>query len=236
MARIPEEDEVGELKADIPVPSVSFLVDTRKFPRSLKRSFRANARNLQWNVGSVAGLGRFLAAELRWLGMTHEEIRRWIAGTRPLCAIRVIRGHFPVRPADRLAEIVVVIALVALSACVARKPKVAPFPEPPRPPIVEEDLTPVGRAEVGILDLNDEPGADKKTVVVSGTLVNRGSRPTRRIIVHVQALDANGTVVTETQGFATPEAIAPGDTGRFTVEMANLPNIQDYHVEVLYKP
>ncbi len=135
-----------------------------------------------------------------------------------------------------MTRILALLALVALGACEARKPEAATFAEPPRPPIVEEDLKPVERAEVGILDLNEELGASKKTVVVSGTLVNRGSRPTRRIIVRVQALDGGGKVLAETQAFATPEAIAPGNTGRFTVEMANQSDTQDYHVEVLYKP
>jgi len=102
--------------------------------------------------------------------------------------------------------------------------------------MVEEDLKPVGRAEVAILDLNEQVAPDKKNVVVTGTLVNHGSRPTRRIIVHVQAIDASGKVLGETDAYATPEAITPGNTGRFSVEMVNRSETQDYHVEVLYKP
>lgn len=132
----------------------------------------------------------------------------------------------------------VTVALLSLlaAACGGSQQPPLPFPEPTRPPLVEEELKPDGRADVTILDLNEEPAADKKKVVVSGTLLNRGTRATRRIIVHVQALDANGKVLGETQAFATPEAIETGNSGRFRVEMDSLADVQDYHVEVLYKP
>jgi len=128
------------------------------------------------------------------------------------------------------------LLLLGLASCSASEPERIPFPEPPRAPIVEEELKPAGHAEVAILDLNEEQGSDKNRVAVSGKLLNRGTRATRRIIVHVQALDASGRVLEETEAFATPEAIEPGNTGRFRVEMSNRPDTQDYHVEVLYKP
>jgi len=127
------------------------------------------------------------------------------------------------------------VLVTLLGGCAAEAPPPPP-PPPPAPALVEENLDPPARAQVAILDLDEEIQADGQTVVVTGKLINRGSRPSRGILVRVQALDAEGRVVVEAETDANPGSIAPGSTGSFQAILEHRPGIQDYHVEVLYRP
>lgn len=94
-------------------------------------------------------------------------------------------------------------------------------------------MKPVEKLEMAIADLTETPSLDRKTVTVTGTLVNRGARATRELYVHVEALDRNGAVVLSADPVPSTKAIAPGATGSFSVTFENRPDVDRYHVEAI---
>ena len=125
------------------------------------------------------------------------------------------------------------LASALLAACTP--PALPPALPPPAPPlpIYEEDIAPVQKPDVAIIDVNETPSHDKKTVIVSGVLVNRGTRATREVYVHVEALDRDGAVLVSADSEPSTEAIAPGATGRFSVTFENRADVDRYHVEAI---
>ncbi len=123
------------------------------------------------------------------------------------------------------------IAALWLVGCVPPEPPEVPRPEPPR--IFEEEVKPVETIELQIIDLNETPNPTDNTVTVSGRLVNRGTRTTREVSVHVEALDKDGAVVLSTAPEPSTQMIAPASTATFTAAFENRPDIDRYHVEAI---
>jgi hypothetical protein len=134
--------------------------------------------------------------------------------------------HFTQRP------LVSGALIVAVSGCVppAQIPPPAP---PPTPVLTEEQIAPVERLDVAIIDFHETPNPDRKTVMVTGTLVNRGTRATRVVRVHVEALNKDGVVVVGADPTPSTQSIAPGTTATFAAEFENRPEIDRYHAEAL---
>jgi hypothetical protein len=134
-------------------------------------------------------------------------------------------------PAYRCCVFALAGALVA--ACTPPAPPSAPARAEPALPIYEEELKPVAKPHLAIIDLVETPTADKKTVTVSGRLVNRGTGTTRQVYVHVEALDHNGAVLISADSEPSTEAIAPGASGSFSVTLENRRDVDRYHVEAI---
>lgn len=131
----------------------------------------------------------------------------------------------------RAASTVLGLTLATIS-CVPPAP-VTPPPPPPTPVFSEEEIKPDERLDVAIIDLHETPSPDRKTVTVTGTLLNRGTRATREIHMHVEALDKDGAVVVSANPNPSTQRIAPASTGIFTVTFENWPSIDRYHVEAI---
>ena len=125
----------------------------------------------------------------------------------------------------------VALTLVA-SACVppAQLPPPAP---PPTPALSEEEIAPVDRLDVAIIDFYETRSPDGKTVTVAGTLVNRGTRATRVVHVRVEALGTDGAVVASAEPAPSTQSIVPGATGTFSAVFENRPDIDRYHAEAM---
>lgn len=124
------------------------------------------------------------------------------------------------------------LAAMAMLSCVSPAP-VTPPPPPPARAFAEEEIKPEERLDVEIIDLHETPSPDRKTVMVTGTLLNRGTRATREIHLHVEALDKDGAVVVSANPSPSTQRIAPTSTGTFTVMFENRPDIDRYHVEAI---
>src|SRR5262252_5115328 len=92
------------------------------------------------------------------------------------------------------------LAFLTLNAGCIREPE--PPPPPPVAPAMaapgiyyEENLQPEPTVRLEIIGLDDARDAVSKRVTVTGTLVNRGNRPTSQVSVKVTALDENGDMV-----------------------------------------
>jgi hypothetical protein len=120
----------------------------------------------------------------------------------------------------------------AVASCVPPAP-VTPPAVSPTPAFSEESLAPPERLDVAIIDFHETPGPDRKTVTVTGTLVNRGTRATRQVRVHVEALDKEGAVVVSANPVPSTELIAPGATSTFAVTFESRPEIDRYHAEAI---
>jgi hypothetical protein len=118
------------------------------------------------------------------------------------------------------------------SSCVPPAPLPPPAP-PPTPVLSEEEVPPVGQLDIAIIDFHETPSADGKTVAVTGTLVNRGTRTTQRVHVHIEALDKNGAVVQSADPLPSTQLIAPGATSTFAVSFENRPETDRYHAEAV---
>src|SRR5579862_6571666 len=126
-----------------------------------------------------------------------------------------------------------VLANAFLIACTPPTPPAAPARAEAALPISEEDIKPVPTPTLVITDFVETPSADKKTVTVSGQLVNRGTGATREVYVHVEALSHDGAVLVSADSVPSTETIAPGAVGGFSVTMENRPDIDRYHVEAI---
>ena len=123
------------------------------------------------------------------------------------------------------------LAMVA-TACVPPAPVTPPAP-PPTPVLSEEDIKADEKLDVVIVDFHETPSPDRKTVAVTGTLVNRGSRTTRQVHVHFEALDKDGAVVVSADPAPSTQRIAPASTATFGVTFESRPEIDRYHVEAI---
>ncbi len=124
-----------------------------------------------------------------------------------------------------------ILALGSIS-CVPPAPP-APLAPPPTPVFSEEQLSPPERLDVAIIDFKETPSADRRTVEVSGILVNRGTRTTSEVHVHVEALDKDGAVVASTNPAPSTQLITPGSTATFSAAFESRPEIDSYHAEAI---
>lgn len=120
-----------------------------------------------------------------------------------------------------------------VAGCTQLAPPSAPARAAPPLPIYEEEIKTLQKPDVAIIDLNEIPSADKKTVTVSGVLVNRGTGPTREVYVHVEALNRDGAVLVSADSEPSSEAILAAGTGRFSVTFENRADADRYHVEAI---
>jgi hypothetical protein len=135
--------------------------------------------------------------------------------------------------ADHFVTVLLSVTVALLASCA---PSVAPrLPPPmvPTPVISEEEIRPVVRPNIAITDLNELPSPDGKSVTVTGTLVNRGTGPSREVYVHVEAINRDGAVMVSADSEPTSEIIGPGSTARFSVMLENRSDVDRYHVEAL---
>ena len=125
--------------------------------------------------------------------------------------------------------------MMALLGLGCRAPKLPPPPLPtPVAGIVAEDLPPPRWLELEIVDLRETASADKSRVVVSGTLVNRGNRATKRINIRVDGLDAGGRTIISVNGVPASDRIAAdGGSTQFSAELSSDPAVDRYHVEAV---
>lgn len=127
-----------------------------------------------------------------------------------------------------------VVGAVTLCSCVPReRPEEVIVAPAPTPALSEEEIRPLERPNIAIVDVNEHISADGHTTTVSGTLVNRGAGPTNAVSVHVEALDRDGAVVVSTDSEPSTELIAPGATASFSASFENRPGIDRYHVEAI---
>ena len=135
------------------------------------------------------------------------------------------------QPLSRRTIVCVMLAIVA-SACVPPAP-MPPTAPPPTPVLTEEQIAPVERLDVAIIDFHETQSPDRRTVMVTGTLVNRGTRATRVVHVRVEALDKDGAVVVSADPTPSTQNIAPGATATFAAVFENRPEIDRYHAEAM---
>lgn len=128
-------------------------------------------------------------------------------------------------------------AFVLLPAC--RKPAPVPLPPAWTPAAgiyYEEELRAVQQVRVAITDLKETVSADERQVIITGTLVNRGSRPTSGVSVKVSGLDLTNRPVISVYGApATSQIAADGGITTFTATLDNRPDVIRYHVEAIAK-
>jgi hypothetical protein len=137
------------------------------------------------------------------------------------------------RPSMSITGRALVVAIgSAVTACVPPAP-LPPPAAPPTPALSEEPLAPPERLDVAIIDFHEAPSPDHKTVTVTGTLVNRGTRTTNSVHVHVEALDKSGAAVASVNPVPSTQLIAPGSTASFSVTFENRPDIDRYHAEAV---
>lgn len=133
-----------------------------------------------------------------------------------------------------LTKATLLLALLQTTACTPRVMSTAPPPPPPPTPVLEEEpLRPIERPDVAITDVNEISSPDGKTVTVTGTLINRGTGPTREVSTAIAALDKNGVVLMSARVDPTPPSIAAEGTASFSATFANRPDIDRYRVEVI---
>ena len=161
--------------------------------------------------------------------------------TRPSHARAYTGERFAFRPGvcqlwnmhrDRTAALIVTVVWATACTPPPALPRQPPPPVPP-PPIYEEEIKPVETLKLDILDLNELPSADHKIVTVTGTLINHGTRTTREVYVHVEALDKNGAVVLSAEPDPSTQTIAPDSTATFSATFENRADTDRYHVEAI---
>jgi hypothetical protein len=128
-----------------------------------------------------------------------------------------------------------IVAGAALSSFSCR-----PLPPLPPPPaassavLSSEDLPAESRVELAISDMREIVSEDQVEVVVTGQVVNRGTRPTTSVLVEVSALDRNGFTLHAARVAPITGRIPPqGGSARFSVVFPNDPAVVAYHIEAI---
>jgi hypothetical protein len=125
------------------------------------------------------------------------------------------------------------LALLIGAACARESPRPqVPLPAPTRA-LEEEQLAPAERPHLEIVDLEEEPSADERQVTLRGVLRNDGTGPTRQIVVHVDALDGAGVVLSSVDAVPSTQELPAGDTATFTATMEAKPEVARYHVRAV---
>ncbi len=129
--------------------------------------------------------------------------------------------------------------LALASGCIREPVRPLPPPTPvavlPTPGIYyEENLQPAPAVRLEIIDLSDAQDPASKRITVTGTLINRGDRPTTQVSVRVSALDEHGDTVISVAAVPSTDRIgANGGTARFTAEFSGNAAIRSYDVEAV---
>lgn len=123
--------------------------------------------------------------------------------------------------------------VVVMSAgCVAPvPPEPARLPEPPPPKILaEEDIRPVEKPSLVILEVNEEPQSDGQTVELVGTVLNRGPGTARNLNVTVHIVDAHGNELAVLPAEVSRVTVEANGTASFRLITVRPPNTVSYHV------
>ncbi len=109
----------------------------------------------------------------------------------------------------------VVSSLIA--GCVAPAPPEPALPPPPPPPkiLVEEEVRPVERPELAILEVEENRGSDPQMVEVVGRVLNRGPGRARQLSVTVHVLDDQGNELASLPAQVDSDTIEPNATVGF---------------------
>src|SRR5574340_1738547 len=94
---------------------------------------------------------------------------------------------------NRILRFVLLPSVGVLSACAAPAPR--PLPAPRARSWSEEELKPMERVSLAITGHDEIPSPDGKTVTVTGTVANWGTKPTHQVSVRVEALGRDGAVL-----------------------------------------
>ena len=122
---------------------------------------------------------------------------------------------------------------VALAfACRAPAPA-PPTPPPPPPPLTESQLPPSGAPHFEVGPIDARRSDDGREWLVSSSVRNTGTRPSRDIRVWVEGLDNGGTRVAETELYPSPQEIPPGSAVSFVARLPLNDAIRTFHVEVV---
>lgn len=128
------------------------------------------------------------------------------------------------------------LALAAVAGCAEpRRPPPLPPPLPtPTAPVYEEIISPPRQLRLEIIDVREQVSAGGDEVTITGTIMNRGDRPTSRLSVQVNALDEAGQPVLSLSAVPSTDRIAPhGGTATFRATLPNRPDVVRYHVEAI---
>lgn len=121
--------------------------------------------------------------------------------------------------------------LALVSGCVPRQPpepEAAPLPTPKV--LVEEDIVVDQRADLSILDIDEQREAQGDRVIVTGTVVNRGPGKARNLTVTVSALDESGSELLTLPAEVGSSVLEPNSSTKFSVRLHLPPGTVRYHV------
>jgi hypothetical protein len=123
--------------------------------------------------------------------------------------------------------------LCLLVSCTPPVPVRLGVPPPPAPVLQEENVPPVERPEIEILDLQQTPTPDRKRVTLTGTLRNQGNAETHQLMIRIEAQDKERAVVLSADAQPSSDEVPPGGTATFTATVDNRPEVVRYHVEAI---
>jgi hypothetical protein len=126
-----------------------------------------------------------------------------------------------------------ILPLLVLAGCVPREPP-EPLPPPPLPApqvLHEEEIKPIERPELVILDI--EEVREGKRITLTGTIINRGTGPARDLQVTVRVVDVQGATLLTTAAVPGTTRLAAGATTAFTARFERPENADEYRVEAV---
>ena len=101
-------------------------------------------------------------------------------------------------------------------------------------PMGEENLEPVPRPRIDVLELHEIDSGDPGYESVMGTIVNSGDKDTTTLDVSVYALDRDDRILMRAPGVPESEQLrAAGGTTRFTATFARRAETYGYKVEAI---
>jgi hypothetical protein len=94
---------------------------------------------------------------------------------------------------------------------------------------------PVGPPHLEMSALDNDLSADKKQVIVKGSLRNVGDHDAENVIIWISALDAQQGTVSRRLALPMPQPLAPGQSATFHTAFGNRDEIADFRVEIVSK-
>jgi hypothetical protein len=130
----------------------------------------------------------------------------------------------------------VALSLLALLLADCARPQPVRLPPPPTPEpgiYYEEELRPAQPLRIEILDLQQQPGVEPGTVLLVGTLINRGERASTDLSVKIDALDEADQTVFTAPAAPSRQRVEPDTTATFRAIVEDRPEVRRYHVEAI---
>lgn len=117
------------------------------------------------------------------------------------------------------------------AGCVPRQPPEPELVPVPTPKIlVEENIVVPERPDLAILQVDEQIEKPRNTVVVSGTVLNRGPGRARNLRVTVSALDESGGELLTLPAEVASPTLEPNSSTTFSVRLERPPGTARYHV------